>query len=90
MCRNRTIKITIIGIFTLLIILKINQCLQYEPPAVQTPIPTTFEIQQRLKDWGLYKGDVDGVIGPQTLAAWQEAVYRQQAGEIEKRVEKAK
>ena len=89
MPRRQAIIVTIVCILMMAIIIKINQCMQYRPPIVQTQIPSVFQLQQQLKDLGFYKGDVDGVIGPQTLAAWQEAVYRQQFSDIEKRIEKS-
>ena len=59
-----------------------------EKPKHQTKIITTFELQQRLKDMGLYKGIVDGVVGKETLAAWQEAVMRQQMKEWDLRMKR--
>ena len=60
-----------------------------EKPKHQTKIITTFELQQQLKDLGLYRGIVDGVVGKETLAAWQEAVMRQQMKEWDIRYKKA-
>jgi lysozyme family protein len=33
-------------------------------------IPSTYDIQQELKDAGYYSGNVDGRIGKETIQAW--------------------
>jgi peptidoglycan hydrolase-like protein with peptidoglycan-binding domain len=45
------------------------------PPA---SIPTTWELQQTLKDAGYYQGRIDGRIGPETLKAWDKAICQQE------------
>jgi peptidoglycan hydrolase-like protein with peptidoglycan-binding domain len=38
-------------------------------PQTTTPVPTTKELQQELKDLGYYTGTVDGIYGPKTESA---------------------
>ena len=52
-------------------------------------IITKKELQTLLKQQGYYQGNIDGIIGPETNRAWDEAVYRQQMSKIEDRMRKA-
>jgi len=40
-------------------------------------IVTVFELQQQLKDLGYYQGFVDGIVGRETLKAWDRAANDQ-------------
>ena len=40
-----------------------------ELEVVETAVANTTEVQKRLKKWGYYTGNVDGINGPKTIAA---------------------
>lgn len=40
-----------------------------EVEVVETTVANTTEVQKRLKKWGYYTGNVDGINGPKTIAA---------------------
>jgi hypothetical protein len=46
------------------------------------------ELQQRLKDLGYYGGEVDGIVGPKTLTAWNKAINQQYANPYFEKVKK--
>ena len=71
----RTILAVIIGIaFCLAVGFTIDRA--HTPP--QVPSPT--QIQTMLWERGYDVGEIDGVVGPQTLKAWDRCICDQSAG----------
>jgi hypothetical protein len=89
MTRKQAIIVSIICVLLFAFILKINQCMQYRNQAQFSRLATPFEFQQQLRDLGFYSGEIDGVFGPETMRAWQEAIAEQSSKEIKKRMQKA-